>query len=164
MKKPFLKIPSFDHVKLISKSIINKDNECWVWQGRVRPKGSPYGLFHIKGRAYQAHRASYDLFYGIKDLTNVIDHKCRNSRCINPEHLREVTATVNALENCSSPCAINATKTHCKNGHEFNEENTRAVGRIKKRRSCKICSRADYHKNKNLSKRNAKYAAKKAGK
>lgn len=97
------------------------DNGCINWLGGKFKRG--YGCFGL-GRTkqtYKAHRISfwlhgYDLIPGM-----VIDHICRNTSCINPEHLRQVTTKENHLENSRAVGAINAEKTHCKRGHEFKE-------------------------------------------
>lgn len=117
--REFRAIPKFNHEKFLSK--IRVSGECWEWQGGVRDNG--YAIMWVDDMDYQAQRLSYDLFSGIKDKSKVIDHICMNKKCVNPEHLREVTEKVNALENSFSPGALNKRKTHCKRGHELSEEN-----------------------------------------
>lgn len=92
----------------------------------------------MMGSTYQAHRLSYSIFKGDMDENLVIDHKCKNTSCVNPEHLREVTHTANTTVNSDGVCAENKIKTHCKYGHEFTEKNTY----IKKNgRECRVCMR-----------------------
>lgn len=52
-----------------------------------------------------------------------IDHICMNKRCVNPLHLREVTPRISSLENTNGEAAKNSKKTHCINGHRYNDEN-----------------------------------------
>lgn len=55
-----------------------------------------------------------------------------------PDHLEAVTGYVNTIRG-AGPTAKNARKTHCKNGHEFTEENTLWKG---DRRNCRTCKKA----------------------
>lgn len=89
-----------------------------------------------------AHRASYCYYNGDIDNSGdtVIDHICRNKRCINPDHLRQVSDRQNALENSIGVAALNAIKTHCKEGHELAGDNLKMLSHNgKQRRCCAIC-------------------------
>lgn len=101
--------------KLYSPTIYGN---CIEWQGAISSTG--YGL---EGKKY-AHRLAMERLVGAIPKHLVIDHICRNRRCVNIGHLRVVTRRENALENNDSPHAINAARTHCKNGHEFDAQNT----------------------------------------
>ena len=50
-----------------------------------------------KTRTIGPHRAAWLAFYGRIEGDLVIDHLCRNRKCINLEHLRLVTNAVNTL-------------------------------------------------------------------
>ena len=115
-----LNIPMFDHVKFLSKIIIR--DECWEWQGALMNKG--YGTHYVKGKGYLAHRLSYSIFNNLSGARLVIDHNCMNRKCVNPDHLREVTRKINNTENNNGVAALNKIKTHCKRGHGFTLENT----------------------------------------
>jgi hypothetical protein len=67
-----------------------------------------------------------------------LDHLCRNTRCVNPDHLEPVTLAENVLRGVSSP-AMNARKTHCDSGHEFTPANTYISPRSE--RKCRACGR-----------------------
>ena len=67
---------------------------CWEWTGALDKSG--YGYLSAKGLPTKsAHRLSYMLATG-KTEVSMLDHKCRNRKCINPEHLREVTHSENS--------------------------------------------------------------------
>lgn len=117
-------MPLFEnHEKFLSKIKVIQETECWEWQACIEKGG--YGRYHVGKRKYLTHRLSYYIFNGFENEDNVIDHKCRNRACCNPEHLREVSGKVNATRNSLGPTAINSIKTHCINNHEFNDKNTR---------------------------------------
>ncbi len=140
MKMKCLKIPKFNHERFLSRISI-KENNCWEWLGSSH---QGYGKFNIGNREYMAHRCSFDMFFGIKESHTVIDHKCMNKICVNPDHLRETTIKINTIENSTSSAALKSIKTHCIRGHEFTKENTiidtRGVyGGVK--RNCKECKK-----------------------
>jgi len=141
-------IPQFDtHERFLSKISVNSTTGCWEWNAGKTAGG--YGIFMVPynqktpgsrsmpKRNFSAHRVSYEIFNGPLRSELVIDHMCRNRACVNPNHLREVTENENALENNSSPLAINSQKTHCIHGHEFTPSN---IARQKNGgRKCRIC-------------------------
>lgn len=78
---------------------------CWVWQGSVTEKG--YGRFCVaSGRTVLAHRISFEHFVNPLKRGFVIDHKCNNKGCVNPEHLEQISNVENlALANQRRPWA-----------------------------------------------------------
>jgi hypothetical protein len=54
----------------------------------------------------------------------VIDHRCRNRACVNPDHLEPVTHTENVRRGDSM-----IRKSHCDSGHEYTPENSRWIRR-----------------------------------
>ena len=78
---------------------------CWNWKKRV-VRGfydSGYGVFSLKlvacgvawYRVVPAHRVVYTVLHGPIPIGLDLDHLCRNTRCVNPEHLEPVTAAEN---------------------------------------------------------------------
>lgn len=137
-----------DIIRFLSK--ITKTHNCWIPDLKKRKDG--YSVFTVKStNEYLGHRLSYCIFNGPLIEGMVIDHTCRNKSCCNPDHLRQVTQQVNALENNISILAQNKQKTHCKRGHQFSEENTyrekNSMGRVTIIRRCKICRASEQRKN-----------------
>lgn len=109
------------------------DTPCWVC--RWRPNKTGYCLLTVDGVRDYAHRHAYRRFKGEIPAVLTLDHLCRNTRCMNPEHLEAVSIRTNILRG-TSLAANNARKTHCVRGHEFTPENTRVRT---KGRSCRAC-------------------------
>lgn len=123
------------------------DDGCWYWTGN---KCRGYGQFKYRGKSKRAHRWIYEHYNGKIPNGLTIDHKCKNTSCVNPEHLRLVTAIENVMMGNAAP-AQNARKTHCKNGHKLEHPNL--VGNKPNRRRCRICHN-DYMKNYRVRKTN----------
>ncbi len=109
---------------------------CWEWQGSIGSGG--YGQFAWDRYPIGAHRAAWMLFKGELQEELVLDHLCRNRRCVNPDHLEEVTQVENMRRSRGHPARgrWQRVKTHCPQGHEYDEENTR---RNAGRRYCEAC-------------------------
>jgi len=72
--------------RLIENSSIDQNTGCWNWNNSLYKKR--YGQMSVKGKNYPAHRVSWEVFNeGKIPHGKQINHKCHNSRCINPEHL-----------------------------------------------------------------------------
>lgn len=135
-----------------NKRVIKTDR-CWEWVGSITPD-TGYGYYTVKQKRFYAHRISYCLYNGSISREMVIDHICKNTICVNPLHLREVTTRFNVIDNSNSPFAIHSRKTHCLRGHEYFGDNLRfgknAKGYVF--RVCKKCLNAYrvryYHKKK----------------
>lgn len=69
---------------------VQKGPGCWNWTGA---KSAGYGHFveGYKGKFHPAHRFSYESLVGPIPEGMQIDHRCMNTLCVNPEHLRPVT-------------------------------------------------------------------------
>lgn len=121
--------------------IVDEQTGCWVWQRAER--GSGYGAKWHNGACGYAHRFFYERYVGPIPEGLHIDHLCRNRRCVNPDHLEAVTNRENILRGTGFS-AVNARKTHCVNGHPFDEENTYI--RPDGDRDCRACKRVAHAK------------------
>lgn len=108
---------------------------CWLWTGPSRD--GRYGTIRCKGVVIPAHRWAYEHFVGPIPPGLEPDHLCRNTFCVNPDHLEIVTPREN-VRRSESPPGINARKTHCIHGHEFTPENTQTWHG---KRQCRTCKR-----------------------
>jgi hypothetical protein len=114
-----------------------KTDSCWLWSGGA--SGGGYGRVRYgKTHQLQAHRVIYEAMVGPIPEGMQIDHLCRVRHCVNPDHLEAVTAAENNRRS-NSPTACNARKTHCPQGHPYDEQNTDL--RPDGGRRCRACSR-----------------------
>lgn len=74
-------------------SKVDKTDTCWNWMGAKVPLG--YGKVMRDGRLQYVHRVSYELAGGVIPPGYEIDHLCKNTSCLNPEHLEAVTPQTN---------------------------------------------------------------------
>jgi len=71
-----------------------RESGCWEWTSNIT--GAGYGSLSLgAGKNGYAHRYSYELMRGSIPDGLTIDHLCRNTRCVNPDHLEPVTQAEN---------------------------------------------------------------------
>lgn len=102
---------------------VDKTDTCWIWK-----TGAPgsYPKIHLgekegSKRAF-AHRLSYSWFVGPIPEGFHVHHECRETRCVNPQHLKAVSPSEH-LHLGPTFQAANRKKTHCPQGHEFTASN-----------------------------------------
>ena len=123
---------------------------CWLWTNALC---QGYGKVNWRhgGRYFSlmAHRLSWFLRHGTLPPDGlVLDHMCRVRSCVNPDHVRAVTPTVNALENSLGRAAANRAKPCCpKCGGPFSR--LKPISRPRER-ECLPCRRSQvreyYHR------------------
>lgn len=118
-----------------AKVSVDQQSECWVWTGAHTACG--YGNFKVNGKAQRAHRISYQALVGSIPEGLDMDHLCRRRDCVNPAHMEPVTRRTNTLRGVGW-CAQQVVKTHCVNGHPFDEVNTYHTRNG--RRACRRCN------------------------
>lgn len=96
------------------------DDGCIEFIGATNGRG--YGQVRINGKTVYAHRLAYESEVGPIPEGLTLDHLCRNSLCVNVDHLEAVTQRVNVLRG-ESLIAKYARRTHCSQGHEYAGDN-----------------------------------------
>lgn len=109
----------------------------WLWTGGKT--GGGYGRISVGARSVATHRLTYEMYFGPIDDGLHIDHLCRVRACCYPGHLEAVTPAENNRRSSGSggllwngvptPPAValaerNWAKTHCPQGHPYDEANT----------------------------------------
>lgn len=126
-----------DIARFLEKVSVNPVSGCIEWTAGMV---GGYGKFTLKGRCVLAHRWYFEYCKGGIPSGLQLDHLCRNRRCVNPDHLEPVTCKENLMRGDTFQ-ARNAAKTHCPQGHEYSEENTRVDPKGSRR--CRECSRIE---------------------
>lgn len=117
----------------------SSSRECWEWTAASRGgyTDDQYGVFRWNGRTVYAHRFSLYLVLG-RDPGPTVDHLCFNTKCVNPQHLREATLSENSAR---QQLAI---AEFCQKGHERTAYNTYIYPSGK--RQCRECMRESWRK------------------
>ncbi len=121
--------------KVNKRGALWNGSHCWEWSAKRSGGYGQFALTHSK--LIYVHRFSWELAHGPIPVELRIDHLCRNTICVNPDHMELVTPKENVLRGDTIP-ALNARKTHCIHGHPFDVFNTRFW---KTRRICRTCAR-----------------------
>lgn len=112
---------------------------CWIWTASLSCGYGQLTTYRDGKQKHQwAHRVVYVLVRGSIPKGLTLDHLCRVTKCVNPDHLEPVTMEVNLLRGTSPP-AMNARKTHCIHNHELTAENVYIAHGYK--RHCMRCKR-----------------------
>lgn len=107
---------------------------CWVWRGCKDQFGyGEIGMGGDKAPTRLVHRVAYEGFVGPIPDGMTIDHLCRNTSCVNPDHLEPVPLRVNIARGWDHRRASGV----CVNGHEMTPENT-----APHKNRCRECARA----------------------
>ena len=126
----------WSHVVCVDSST----DTCWHWLAYKDKHG--YGRFGICRCIFRAPRVAWILTHGDIDPTMTIDHLCRNHACVNPAHLEQVSRRENTLRGNGFP-GQNSRKTHCPQGHLYDESNTQLTNKnlrgSVRARACRTC-------------------------
>ena len=116
----------------------NTVENCWEWKGGKTYQG--YGVFSSDNReSILAHRWIWTYLFGPMPKNRVINHRCRNTSCVNPVHMEVISQSENVLVGDHYERKI----MHCPRGHAYTTKNTYIQRRYNgNSRSCKICKAA----------------------
>lgn len=92
---------------------VDQSGNCWIWTGHENGR---YGRFNPRDTHVYAHRYSYELAGGSIPDGMTIDHLCRNTLCVRPEHLEVVTLAEN-IRRAAAARIPKPPKTVCPRGH-----------------------------------------------
>lgn len=98
-----------------ARTMPEPNSGCILWMGPVNSKG--YGQVNDSGSTRKVHRIVYEAAKGPIPAGLTIDHKCKVTCCVNPNHLEAVTIAENVRR--SSVGKKMAARTHCNHGHDF---------------------------------------------
>ncbi len=122
--------------RFVAKVEFGDGDGCWVWTAARHPRG--YGHFNPDGVVRSAHRLAYEVWVGPIPEGLDLDHLCRNTSCVNPGHLEPVSRKENTMRG-DTITAAHARRTHCPQGHPYDEENTYHIPSRPTARYCRIC-------------------------
>ena len=122
-------------------SKVEKTNGCWMWLGeKTSGRRGVYGVFPytVDGKRYRryAHRLAREILVEPVPIGLTVDHLCRQTLCVNPDHTEPVTQATNLLRG-ETMNALHARKTECVQGHQYTHENTMINSRG--HRECRTC-------------------------
>lgn len=110
--------------RLISYITPEPNSGCWLWLGVCDTAN--YGRIMIQTKRVMAHRWLYEYLKGPIKAGYQLDHKCRVTSCVNPNHLQPVSPYENTLRG-TAPAIKRALSKTCINGHAFTPENSRII-------------------------------------
>lgn len=120
------------------QNYVVNEHGCWIWQGQLT---NGYGRVKISGRKKSAHRVLWEKANGRPVPPGLqMDHLCRVTECVNPDHVEPVTSQEN-IRRRDQARGKGVYATSCSRGHLFDAKNTRdsADGR----RVCRTCRRLE---------------------
>ena len=114
----------------------------------IRPKAAIVSYYRGEdGRPIEDGKYVYRILWekanGPLPQGMVLHHKCDNVWCCNLKHLEPMTRAEHAAHHLKGRL-LRPARTHCANGHPYDEENTRWVNssRDGRYKACRICDKA----------------------
>ena len=122
---------------------VDVTNTCWNWLGHENSGG--YGssgrVPGSRSTPEKAHRRAYRLLVGQINAGMYLHHTCGNKRCVNPEHLQQLSPTEHGK--------LHAAKTTaCRYGHPYPES---AYTRKNGTQVCRVCDAGRKRKSRKIT-------------
>jgi hypothetical protein len=127
--------PDAPIVRFQERYDVNED-DCWIWNGAVDRAG--YGKFGIRKQTFRAHKWRWEHEHGPVPDGLVLDHLCRVTSCVNPNHLEPVTPLENTMRG-DHPAAVRRRNGFCHRGHPLEGDNVRIPAAHPERWVCVAC-------------------------
>lgn len=117
---------------------VTDENGCWRSAYALNGKGYVKVGWSRNGkkRTSVGHLVAYEATYGRVPAGFELDHLCRHPWCVNPDHLEPVPPRINQHRG-NTIAARNIAKTHCPQGHPYDEANTYVYRSTE--RQCRTC-------------------------
>jgi hypothetical protein len=80
-------------------SKVEKTDGCWNWVGSLT---AGYGRISVDGVLQLAHRVSFTWANGPIPDGMLVDHRCHQTACVRPDHLRLATVKQNQENRCGA--------------------------------------------------------------
>lgn len=126
----------------LAAGLVRMPNGCLEWTGTTTAKG--YGQIGVGGKVVYTHRLAWSLAHPGEPLPPVVRHYvCDNPPCCDVTHLRSGTSAQNTADMMTKGRGRGndwGLKTHCTQGHPFDEANTYVDG--VGHRNCRACHTA----------------------
>lgn len=87
---------------------------CWNWTG-AEQKG--YGKVRRNKKTLRVHRYAYEMLIEPLPEDMTVDHLCRNTLCVNPDHMEIVTNEENLRRSHVHRTSYDMTAAHAARGY-----------------------------------------------
>ena len=142
-------------IQRLMARVEKRTDGCWIWQGAASSAG--YGVIQLPtgkrgGKSASTHRLAYELLKQPIPTDRELDHLCRNTLCLNPDHLEIVTRKENQRRGKNG--LLRVPPTHCRRGHLLDATNIRINHRINRTpdKTCLRCEKLrDRHRTTRIS-------------
>lgn len=118
-------------------------SECKRWHGSHRIED---GRPTLGGR--YVYQIAWEIENGPLPAGKILHHKCENVWCVNHEHVESMGQSAHMKLHGFGGDWGQRQKTHCPQGHPYNDENTyhyqkldKRTGTVYRERQCRICRR-----------------------
>jgi hypothetical protein len=117
--------------------LVDASGDCWLYAGNSPDKLYPVIVRSERGRkvSYKVARLLWAALVGPIPDDWWLDHMCRNTRCVNPDHMRPMSENDVPIRS-DQPSGKRKAQRECKRGHLYTPETIKWQGN---KRACAIC-------------------------